>query len=103
MIRELNTILSALPTVRAPSGATWIDPGQPVTALLVSGYGGLGIHPSSRSSVFSGATTRTSCSSPLGVVVDSGRSGRVRTDGGAPERETEHNLKRYVAFANNLG
>jgi hypothetical protein len=95
-IRELDTILSAL-----PAGGTQLDPGQPVAALLVSGYGGLGIHSIlSIQRLFPGYYKDIMFIS-LGVV-DSGRF-KGKDEIAALERETEDNLKRYVAFANGLG
>jgi hypothetical protein len=100
-IRELDTILSALPAGPGPTGGTQLDPGQPVAALLVSGYGGLGIHSIlSIQRLFPGYYKDIMFIS-LGVV-DSGRF-KGKDEIAALERETEDNLKRYVAFANGLG
>jgi len=100
-IRELDTILSALPTGIGPAGAPRLDPNEPVAALLVSGYGGLGIHSIlSIQRLFPGYYKNIMFIS-LGVV-DSGRF-KGKDEIAGLERETEDNLKRYVAFANNLG
>ena len=100
-IRELDTILSALPTGFGPAGAPRLDPSQPVAALLVSGYGGLGIHSIlSIQRLFPGYYKNIMFIS-LGVV-DSGRF-KGKDEIAALERETEDNLKRYVTFANSLG
>jgi amino acid transporter len=100
-IRELDTILSALPAGPGPRGGTRLDPGEPVAALLVSGYGGLGIHSIlSIQRLFPGYYKNIMFIS-LGVV-DSGRfKGEGEMD--ALRAETEANLRRYVGFANGLG
>ncbi len=100
-IRELDTILSALPAGPGPIGRTRLDPGEPVAALLVSGYGGLGIHSIlSIQRLFPGYYKNIMFIS-LGVV----DSGRFKGEGemAALRAETEANLLRYVAFANGLG
>lgn len=100
-IKELDTILQTIPPGLGPAGHTELDPGQPVAALLVSGYGGLGIHSIlSIQRLFPGYYKNIMFIS-LGVV-DSGRF-KGKDEMEALERETEENLKRYVAFANSLG
>lgn len=100
-IRKLDTILGGLPTAGHAEAGRDVDPSQPVAALMVSGYGGLGIHSVlSIQRLFPGYYKNILFIS-LGVV-DSGHfKGRDEVE--ALEKETEENLKRYVAFANSLG
>ncbi len=100
-IRKLDTILGEIPTAGHGEQGKEPDPSQPVAALLVSGYGGLGIHSVlSIQRLFPGYYKNIMFIS-LGVV-DSGHfKGRDEVE--ALERQTEENLKRYVAFANSLG
>jgi hypothetical protein len=100
-IRELDTILGNLPSDPAPGTSTKLDPSQPVAALMVSGYGGLGIHsvlsilrlfPNYYKNILFVSTG----------VVDSGHfKGRDEVEG--LQKQTEENLKRYVGFARGLG
>ncbi len=100
-IKELDTILTSLPQGSLSPGMDKLDPSAPVAGLLVSGYGGLGIHSLlSIQRLFPGYYKNIMFIS-LGVV-DSGRfKGEGEMD--ALRHETEENLKRYVAFANSLG
>jgi hypothetical protein len=77
-IRELDTILSALPAGPGPRGGTRLDPASPwrrcsfrVTEVWVS-------TPSSRSNVSSRATIGTSCSSPSAWWIRDGSRVRAR-------------------------
>ncbi len=100
-IREADEILTTIPTGLGPAGHSKLDPGQPVAALLVSGYGGLGIHSIlSVQRLFPGYYKNIMFIS-LGIV-DSGRF-KGKDEIQALERETELALQRYVAFANSLG
>ena len=101
-IGKLDSILAEVPAPSsAPKAASEVDPAQPVAALLVSGYGGLGIHSVlSIQRLFPGYYKNILFIS-VGVV----DSGHFK---GADEvvtlhRETEESLRRYVAFANGLG
>jgi amino acid transporter len=101
-IRSLDAILGQLPATRdAEVNAAALDPSQPVAALLVSGYGGLGIHSIlSIQRLFPGYYKNILFLS-LGVV-DSGHF-KGRDEMEALKRKTEENLERYVAFARGLG
>lgn len=100
-IREADEILTTIPTGLGPAGHSKLDSGQPVAALLVSGYGGLGIHSIlSVQRLFPGYYKNIMFIS-LGIV-DSGRF-KGKDEIQALERETELALQRYVAFANSLG
>jgi amino acid transporter len=100
-IREADEILTTIPPGLGPAGHSKLDPGAPVAALLVSGYGGLGIHSIlSVQRLFPGYYKNIMFIS-LGIV-DSGRF-KGKDEIQALERETEYSLQRYVAFANSLG
>ncbi len=100
-IREADEILTKIPSGLGPAGHTKLDPDQPVAALLVSGYSGLGIHSIlSVQRLFPGYYKNFMFLS-VGIV-DSGRF-KGKDEIQALERETEHALQRYVAFANSLG
>jgi len=100
-IRQLDSILGNLPTEPLPGTSNRLDPSQPVAALMVSGYGGLGIHsvlsilrlfPNYYKNILFVSTG----------VVDSGHfKGRDEVEN--LKKETEENLKRYVGFARGLG
>lgn len=100
-IRQLDSILGNLPSEPMPGTSTKLDPSQPVAALMVSGYGGLGIHsvlsilrlfPNYYKNILFLSTG----------VVDSGHfKGRDEVVG--LKEQTEENLKRYVDFARGLG
>lgn len=99
-IKELDTILGSLPEGRA-WGEAGLDSSQPVAALLVSGYGGLGIHSLlSIQRLFPGYYKNIMFIS-LGVV-DSGHfKGADAID--ELRAETEESLRRYIEFARSLG
>ncbi len=101
-IGKLDAILAEVPAPSsAPKASSEPDPSQPVAALLVSGYGGLGIHSVlSIQRLFPGYYKNILFIS-VGVV-DSGHfkgAGEVAS----LHRETEDNLRRYVDFARGLG
>jgi amino acid transporter len=100
-IRELDSILGSLPVEGKPLSPSPLDPSQPVAALLVSGYGGLGIHSLlSIQRLFPGYY-RNFLFISTGVI-DSGHfKGREEVE--ALKSETEESLRRYVAFAQSLG
>jgi amino acid transporter len=100
-IGQLNTILESLPQPEKMEGGDAIERGQPVAGLLVSGYGGLGIHSVlSVQRLFPGYYKDILFLS-LGVV-DSGKfKGADELE--ALKRKTEADLQRYVDFARSLG
>jgi hypothetical protein len=100
-IRDIDAILSSLPTDGHAPGSTHLDPGKPVAALLVSGYGGLGIH-SLLTILRLFPNTFTDVLFVSTGVVDSGHF-KGKTELEALKAETEEGLRRYVAFANGLG
>jgi len=100
-IRQLDTIMDGIPTQPLAGEPAKLDPSQPVAALLVSGYGGLGIHSLlSIQRLFPGYYKNILFIS-LGVV-DTGHF-KGRNEVVALTKETEENLKRYVGFAQSLG
>jgi hypothetical protein len=100
-IAKLDEVLAEIPAEREPAGAQKPEADQPVAALLVSGYGGLGVHSLlSVQQLFPGYYK--------GIVFLS--VGRV--DSGAFKgtaeverlvKSTEENLDRYVRLARSLG
>lgn len=100
-IRKLDDVLATLPAgPGAPSPAP-IDSSQPVAALLVSGYGGLGVHSLlSVQRLFPG-TFRDVLFLSVGAV-DSGhfKGAEAIED---LRRSTEEQLRRYVDLARGLG
>lgn len=100
-IGQLDAILDSLPQTGEPEGSPAIEKGRPVAGLLVSGYGGLGIHSVlSVQRLFPGYY-RNILFLSLGVV-DSGKfKGAAELD--ALKRKTEEDLQRYVDFARQLG
>jgi amino acid transporter len=100
-IRAVDAILSSLPKENVAPGGTRLDPARPVAALMVSGYGGLGIHSLlTIMRLFPGTFTNMLFVST--GVVDSGHF-KGKADLEALKAESEAGLKRYVAFANGLG
>jgi hypothetical protein len=100
-IAQLDSILSEIPTDEGTWGAPQIDRDAPVAVLLVSGYGGLGVHSLlSIQTLFPGYYKNVLFMS-VGVV-DSGHfKGRSEVVG--LSRSTEQGLQRYVDFAMRLG
>jgi amino acid transporter len=100
-IAKLDQVLSEIPPERAEAGEQKPDPDTPVAALLVSGYGGLGVHSLlSVQQLFPGYYK--------GIVflsvgrVDSGAfKGKAEVE--ALVESTERNLERYVRLARSLG
>ncbi len=100
-IRKLDTILDEIPTTPMPDAMAELDPNKPIAALLVSGYGGLGIHSIlSIQRLFPGYYKNILFIS-LGIVDSGSFKGRHEVEN--LEKDTEENLKRYVAFARSLG
>lgn len=100
-IRELDTILGGLPSAPSSAPPEALDPSQPVAALLVSGYGGLGIHSLLNiMRLFPGYYKNV-----LFLSVGAVDSGAFKGLGELErlEKNTEDNLQRYVDLARNLG
>ncbi len=100
-IVEIDAILSEIPTEPVVAHAPAVDPSAPVAILMVSGYGGLGVHALlSIQRLFPGYYKNIIFLS-VGVV-DSGHfKGRAEVD--SLIASTEAGLRRYVDFAHRLG
>ena len=100
-IAGLDAILAEVPTGPAPEPAAAIDPSAPAAILMVSGYGGLGVHALlTIQRLFPGYYKNVVFLS-VGVV-DSGHfKGKAEVD--ALIANTENGLRRYVEFARRLG
>ncbi len=100
-IQDIDAILSALPANGHAQGLGRLDPGKPVAALLVSGYGGLGIHSLLSILRLFPDTFRNILFVSTGVVDSGSFKGQDELE--RLKRETEDGLRQYVAFARNLG
>jgi len=100
-IAQLDQVFEALPDAEGPAGQPKADPRQPVAVLLVSGYGGLGVHSLlSVQRLFPGTFKNVVFLSV--ATVDSGAfKGTSQLD--ALQENAEKNLRRYVALARRLG
>jgi hypothetical protein len=100
-IAELDAILKDVPTGGAPPVVAAVDRAAPVAMLMVSGYGGLGVHALlSIQKLFPGYYKNVVFLS-VGVV-DSGHfKGRTEVD--ALRASTAEGLQRYADFARRLG
>jgi amino acid transporter len=85
----------------AAHARTTIDPGKPVAALLVSGYGGLGLHAILAIQRLFPRYYRQMLFISVGVI-DSGLFKGIR-EVDRLKAQTERNLRKYVAMANRLG
>jgi amino acid transporter len=99
-VREADAILTNLPASQSAPGGE-IDQGRPVAVLLVSGYGGLGIHSLLSVQKLFPSHFKDILFISLGVV----DSGAFKGAGAVDElrQNTERNLARYVDFARGLG
>jgi hypothetical protein len=94
-------MLKEIPTDGAAPVTAGVDCIAPVAMLMVSGYGGLGMHALlSIQRLFPGYYKNVVLLS-VGVV-DSGRF-KGKTEVESPIASTESGLKRYVDFARGLG
>ncbi|MBZ5587807.1 MAG: APC family permease [Acidobacteriia bacterium] len=100
-IVEVDAILKDIPTAGAAPVVSKVDRTAPVAMLMVSGYGGLGIHALlSIQRLFPGYYKNVVFLS-VGVV-DSGHfKGKTEVD--SLRTSTEEGLQRYVDFARRLG
>jgi hypothetical protein len=95
-LRRLNEILGSLPTTGQPNMAE-PDPSQPTAAILVGGYGGLGIHTLLNAIRFAPGYYKNIVFLSVGVV-DSGnfKGARALDD---LRNHTEQSLGRFVDLA----
>jgi amino acid transporter len=95
-LRRLNEILGELPTTGKPNMAE-PDPSQPTAAILVGGYGGLGIHTLLNSIKFAPGYYKNVVFLSVGVV-DSGnfKGARAMDD---LRNYTQDSLERFVDLA----
>ncbi len=101
-IRQLDTILEHIPSSSASSQeAESLDHGQPVAALLVSGYGGLGIHSLLNIMRLFPGYYRNVLFLSVGAVDSGTFKGRGEME--RLEESTSENLQRYVDLARSLG
>ncbi len=100
-IAQLDAVFEALPDAEGPAGEPRADPKKPVAVLLVSGYGGLGVHSLlSVQRLFPGTFKNVVFLSV--ATVDSGAfKGKDQLE--ALSDNAEKNLRRYVALARRLG
>ncbi|OYV96652.1 MAG: amino acid transporter [Acidobacteria bacterium 21-70-11] len=100
-IAGLDAILSEIPTEPVAAPAPPVDPAAPVAILMVSGYGGLGVHALLTIQRLFPGYYRNIVFLSVGVV-DSGHfKGRTEVD--SLIASTESSLRRYVDFAHRLG
>ncbi len=100
-IRKLDDVLTNLPVQQVIGPGTPLDPSKPVAALLVSGFGGLGIHALlSVQRLFPG-TFRDVMFLSVGAVDTGHFKGAEAIE--ALRLETEKQLRRYVDLARGLG
>ncbi len=100
-IVEIDAILLEIPTDPETAPALPVDPAAPVAILMVSGYGGLGVHALlSIQRLFPGYYKNVVFLS-VGVV-DSGHF-KGKTEVESLIASTEAGLRRYVEFAHRLG
>jgi hypothetical protein len=100
-IAELDRILTQLPGDGRPAGPAKVDHSAPVAVLLVSGYGGLGVHSLLAIQRLFPGYYRNVVFISVGVV-DSGHF-KGTTEMDALVASTEKGLQHYVAFARRLG
>jgi hypothetical protein len=100
-IKKMDEILTTLPAEPKPAAIKSIDPAQPVAVVLVSGYGGLGIHSLLGVQRLFSASFKGVIFISVGVV-DAGHF-KGQAEVAELKESTEANLKRYVAFAQSLG
>ncbi len=100
-IVEIDAILSEIPTGPETAPAPPVDPAAPVAILMVSGYGGLGVHALLTIQRLFPGYYKNIVFLSVGVV-DSGHfKGKTEVD--SLIASTEAGLRRYVEFAHRLG
>ena len=100
-IRDLDAILSQIPVSPKESPQEQVAPDEPVAALMVSGYGGLGIHSLLNVQRLFPKTFQNILFVSVGAVDMGTFKGAKEME--ALKRETESHLKRYVDYARALG
>ncbi len=100
-IANLDTILSQIPSHGAPANTDPLQREKPVAALLVSGYGGLGIHSLLNIMRLFPNYYENILFLSVGAV-DSGVF-KGSAELASLEKSTQENLDRYVALARRLG
>jgi amino acid transporter len=95
-LRRLNEILGDLPSA-GPPNVSEPDPTQPTAAILVGGYGGLGIHTLLNSIRFAPGYYKNIVFLSVGVL-DSGNFKGARAVDDL-RRHTQHSLERFVDLA----
>jgi amino acid transporter len=99
-LRRLNEIMNALPAV-APGPPRKLDPKAPTAALLVGGYGGLGIHALlSVQQLFPGHF-KSFVFVSVGVIDSATMKGVEEVD--RVREHTEESVRKYVDLARRLG
>jgi len=100
-IAQLDAVFRDLPTEGVPTGTGTLDPKQPVAALLVSGYSGLGVHSLlSVQRLFPG-TFKNYLFLSVGSVDSGAFKGKSQLD--ALVTDTGKSLDRYTDLARRLG
>lgn len=100
-IAQLDAVFNALPRGDVPVGAPTIDPRQPVAALLVSGYSGLGVHSLLSVQRLFPNTFKNVLFLSVAAVDSGAFKGKDQLE--ALTANTEKNLARYVELARGLG
>jgi len=100
-IAKLDSVFAELPTVPVATAPGAIDAKQPVAALLVSGYSGLGVHSLLSVQRLFPSTFKNYLFLSVGAVDSGAFKGKGELDSlvGA----TEASLRRYVGLARSLG
>ncbi len=99
-VREADAILTNLPASKNTPGNE-IEPGKPVAVLLVSGYGGLGIHSLLSIQRLFPSYFKDVLFVSLGVIDTGAFKGADAVQD--LKRNTEESLKKYVDLARGLG
>jgi hypothetical protein len=99
-LHRLNEIMSALPQ-QAPSEPRAVDRKAPTAALLVGGYGGLGIHQLLTVQRLFPGHYRSFVFLSVGVIDSATMKGQEEVE--AVRQQTEEGLRRYVDLAHRLG
>jgi amino acid transporter len=99
-VRQLDDVLSSIPTSGAPNEQA-LSPNAPTAVLLVNGFNGLGVHTLLSTLRFFPGLYKQFVFVSI-AVVDSGHfKGREEIE--ALQRETDDNVARYVDLARRLG
>jgi amino acid transporter len=99
-LHRLNEVMSSLPAA-GPAERKALEPKAPTAALLVGGYGGLGIHAMLTVQRLFPGHYRNFVFLSVGVIDSAAMKGVEEVEEVA--RRTEENLRRYVELARRLG